>query len=118
MNRIASTPLGGGAPEPQGRGGTPDRGIADVATAAQIAEARRYALDEAVDGELTPELAERLRAHFGTCPECVDEVERVLAMKALVRRCCATDTAPASLRERISIEVQRVEVTITTRRGL
>ncbi len=79
--------------------------------AAEDEAAGLYALEEALDGELSPELAERLQRHLETCPECAEEVERVRRMKALVRRCCAADAAPPALRERIAIEYRRVTVT-------
>ncbi|MGP9693308.1 mycothiol system anti-sigma-R factor [Brachybacterium sp. AOP25-B2-12] len=106
------TPGPGRAEERDGAAEAPHEDTREVA--------RRFALDEAADGELTPELAERLRQHWETCPECVEEVERVLRMKELVRRCCAAETAPASLRERISIEVHRTrtEVSVRTTRSI
>lgn len=70
-------------------------------------------LEEACDGELSPERIQRMLDHLGDCPECAQEVERLRQMKKLVRRSCRSDTAPVSLRERISIEYRRVSVTET-----
>lgn len=76
----------------------------------------RYGLEEAVDGELPHEMVERMTRHANGCPECADELERLRRIKELVRRSCA-DTAPTSLRERITVQYRSVTVTHTTEDG-
>jgi anti-sigma factor (TIGR02949 family) len=70
----------------------------------------RFGLEEALDGELPADVVERMTQHAEGCPECAEELERLRAMKDLVRRCCRSDTAPPTLRERISVQYQRLEV--------
>ncbi|MFE5775516.1 MULTISPECIES: mycothiol system anti-sigma-R factor [Brachybacterium] len=69
----------------------------------------RFGLEEALDGELPRDVVERMTRHAEDCPECADELERLRAMKDLVRRCCANDTAPQTLRERISVQYRSVQ---------
>lgn len=64
----------------------------------------RFGLEEAIDGELPADLVDRMIRHAENCPECADELDRLRRMKELVRRSCCTDAAPASLRERISVQ--------------
>ncbi|MFC7376860.1 MULTISPECIES: mycothiol system anti-sigma-R factor [unclassified Brachybacterium] len=73
----------------------------------------RYGLEEALDGELPPEVVARMERHTEGCPECAEEWEQVRRMKELVRRSCA-DRAPSSLRERIAVQYRSVSVTRTT----
>lgn len=71
----------------------------------------RYGLEEAVDGELPGEMIERMRAHAAHCPECADEMTRLMRIKDLLRRSCRDTVAPRSLRERITVQVRSVEIT-------
>lgn len=64
----------------------------------------RFGLEEAIDGELPADLVDRMIRHADDCPECADELDRLRRMKELVRRSCCTDAAPATLRERISVQ--------------
>lgn len=70
-----------------------------------------FRLEEVCDGEVSPERVDRMLEHLSDCPECAREVERLQRMKEIVRRSCCSDTAPVSLRERISVEYRRVSVT-------
>lgn len=67
-----------------------------------------------VDGELTHEERDALRAHLESCPPCLDEYERDAMLKALVRRSCPCEQAPATLRASvmslISVQVLQVEI--------
>ncbi|HEX7352462.1 mycothiol system anti-sigma-R factor [Brachybacterium sp.] len=76
----------------------------------------RYGLEEALDGELPPELVERMQRHTDDCSECAEEWEQVRRMKELVRRSCA-DQAPSDLRERIAVQCRTVSVTRTEADG-
>ncbi|MCL6423799.1 mycothiol system anti-sigma-R factor [Brachybacterium sp. JHP9] len=71
----------------------------------------RFGLETALDGELPRETVARMTAHAEGCPECAEEMARLRALKELVRRSCASETAPRTLRERISIQYSRIEVT-------
>ncbi len=54
-----------------------------------------------LDGELSEGDADQLRLHIDACEHCLDEVDVVATMKALVKRCCQDQHAPDSLRSRI-----------------
>ena len=77
----------------------------------------RYGLEEALDGEVPPELAERMTAHTADCPECAAEVERLRRLKELVRRSCCDTPAPSGLRDRIALQCRTVTVTSTDADG-
>lgn len=77
----------------------------------------RYGLEEALDGEVPQELAERMTAHTADCPECADEVERLRRLKELVRRSCCDTPAPSDLRDRIALQCRSVSVTSTDADG-
>lgn len=65
---------------------------------------------EYIDQETTPEDGRRIRAHLDGCAECLDEYERDLLLKAVVRRSCAGDTAPGRLRAQIMSRITTVRV--------
>lgn len=77
----------------------------------------RYGLEEAVDGELPGERIARMRAHAADCPECAEEIARLLRIKELLRRSCGRAAAPSSLRERITVEYRSIEVSRRTGEG-
>lgn len=86
------------------------------ATEQQARSDLRYGLEEALDGELPPEMVERMQRHTDDCPECADEWERMRRMKELVRRSFA-ERAPSDLRERITVQCRSVSVTRTEADG-
>jgi len=57
-------------------------------------------LYEYIDGELTPEVKQKITVHLEECAPCLDEADIERAVKALVSRSCQ-DRAPGGLRERI-----------------
>ncbi|MDO5710221.1 MAG: mycothiol system anti-sigma-R factor [Micrococcales bacterium] len=63
---------------------------------------------EYIDRETTPEDGERIRAHLDGCAQCLDEYERDLLLKALVRRSCAGEAAPGRLRAQIMSRITTV----------
>ncbi|WP_347350278.1 mycothiol system anti-sigma-R factor [Intrasporangium sp.] len=70
-------------------------------------------LFEYLDGEMSPEDRARIRAHLDECGPCLKEYDLDTTMKALVKRACAREPAPDSLRAtimtRISMTVIRIE---------
>lgn len=66
-----------------------------------------------LDGELPETDADDLRAHIDACEQCLDEVDVVAALKALVRRSCEGTHAPDALRLRILTQVISVEYRIS-----
>lgn len=69
-------------------------------------------LYEFLDGECCEELEDEIRSHLDICDHCAEDAEVVLALKALVKRCCCQESAPASLRARITAQYA-CEVTVT-----
>lgn len=68
-------------------------------------------LAEYLDGELTESECTALKQHLADCPPCLDEYQRDAIMKALIRRSCQCEEAPAALRTQI---MQRISVQVTT----
>jgi anti-sigma factor (TIGR02949 family) len=58
-------------------------------------------LYELLDNELTPELTERIRRHFASCPECFPRYEFESAFKRFLRARTASRAAPPDLRRRV-----------------
>ncbi|MEO8850394.1 MAG: mycothiol system anti-sigma-R factor [Allobranchiibius sp.] len=63
-----------------------------------------------LDGELSDFECAHLRAHLKECPPCLQEYERDAILKALVRRSCASEAAPATLRAQIMTQITTVRV--------
>ncbi|UJH71521.1 mycothiol system anti-sigma-R factor [Ornithinimicrobium sp. INDO-MA30-4] len=62
-------------------------------------------LFEYVDNEAGKEDAAQIKAHLDDCGSCLREYERDLLLKALVRRACEKESAPAALRTRIMTRI-------------
>lgn len=56
---------------------------------------------EYIDEEMTEEDCERIRAHLDSCGPCMSEYHRDVLLKAIVRRSCTCEPAPAQLRLQI-----------------
>jgi mycothiol system anti-sigma-R factor len=67
-------------------------------------------LFEFVDDETEPFDRDRIQEHLDQCGSCLAEYERDLLIKALVRRACACEQAPPSLRSQI---MTRITTTVT-----
>ncbi|GGK65355.1 mycothiol system anti-sigma-R factor [Ornithinimicrobium pekingense] len=67
-------------------------------------------LFEFVDNETGPLDRARIEAHLDECGPCLAEYERDLLVKALVRRACACQQAPDTLRSQI---LTRITTTVT-----
>lgn len=68
-------------------------------------EEKYQSLFALLDDELTAAECEDLRQHLADCPECYARLAAEQQVRALVRKCCDTE-APATLRERISIQLR------------
>lgn len=62
--------------------------------------------DEADEGQCA-----QIRAHMAECAHCDDLVVSQRSFKALLARACGCEEAPESLRERVSINYVRINVT-------
>ncbi|GAA1473981.1 MAG: mycothiol system anti-sigma-R factor [Corynebacterium aurimucosum] len=52
-----------------------------------------------------------IREHLAQCDACQQRVESEEVVRALVRKCCGGQVAPQSLRQRISVQITRTEIT-------
>ena len=68
-------------------------------------------LFEFVDDETVAVDRERIQAHLEECSSCLAEYEMDLLLKALVRRACARQSAPATLRAHILTQITVVHRT-------
>ena len=69
-------------------------------------------LFEFVDNETEPLDRARIQAHLDECGACLAEYERDLLVKALIRRACACQPAPAALRRQIMTRITTTTVTV------
>jgi mycothiol system anti-sigma-R factor len=63
---------------------------------------------EYLDGELGPSELDKIRQHLDECGPCLREYDLDDALKALVRRSCGCEQAPADLRDRILVRITEV----------
>lgn len=64
------------------------------------------------DPSTTPEQAREIIAVISGCPRCHGILESEQEVRALLQKCCAAEAAaPARLRQRITMEIRRVQVT-------
>lgn len=63
---------------------------------------------EYIDEEMTDEDCTRVREHLEACGPCMTEYHRDLLIKALVRRSCACEQAPPTLRLQIMARITTV----------
>lgn len=63
---------------------------------------------EYIDQELTPGDCDRIKAHLDECGECMNAYERDRLLKALIRRSCACEVAPETLRLSIMTRITTV----------
>ncbi|MDV3220018.1 mycothiol system anti-sigma-R factor [Intrasporangium sp.] len=68
---------------------------------------------EFLDGELGPSECAKIQAHLDECGPCFNEYNLDTTLKSLIKRSCANEHAPDTLRTaimaRISLSVFRVE---------
>lgn len=63
---------------------------------------------EYLDGEMDEHDVTRIRHHLEECRYCLSQYGVDLALKALLRRSCACEPAPQSLRTRIMVQISEV----------
>ncbi|HMM95449.1 mycothiol system anti-sigma-R factor [Phycicoccus sp.] len=56
---------------------------------------------EYLDGEMSPEEVRRVATHLAECRPCLAEHDLDAAVKAVVKRSCAEEVAPAALRMQV-----------------
>ena len=65
-----------------------------------------------LDNELDASDVDSVRAHLEECAPCLQSYDLQRTVKALVARSCH-EHAPDSLRERVRIQIQQIQVTYT-----
>lgn len=68
----------------------------------------RLRVYEYIDAEMDQGDCSRVKAHLDECGMCMSEYERDLVLKALVRRSCACEPAPTTLRLQILARITTV----------
>lgn len=69
-----------------------------------------HRLYEYLDGEMTPGDTARIATHLAACGPCMEEHDLEAMMKALVRRSCGAEVAPAHLRSTIVTRITTVRI--------
>jgi mycothiol system anti-sigma-R factor len=63
---------------------------------------------EYLDGEMDEHDVAKIRQHLEECRPCLSQYDIDLALKALLRRSCACESAPEELRTRIMVRITEV----------
>jgi mycothiol system anti-sigma-R factor len=66
-----------------------------------------------LDGEIDDSHRNEVRIHLDECGPCLREFGIEQEVKALVARCCGSDTAPDSLKDRLRVKLAEVQVQIS-----
>ena len=75
----------------------------------------RLQLYEYLDGEMDPDDCVKIREHLTYCGPCLKEYDLDHMLKALVRRSCGCETAPAELRMQILSRITTINLTVEYR---
>ncbi len=62
-------------------------------------------LFELLDAQMPLEAAARLRRHCETCPHCSELTEAEIHVREIVKRSCCAESAPVSLRMRVTNQI-------------
>jgi len=68
-----------------------------------------------LDLECTDERRLVIREHLDECSPCLREFGIELEVKALVARCCGSETAPLELKQRLRVKLAELVVNADTR---
>jgi mycothiol system anti-sigma-R factor len=75
----------------------------------------RLQLYEYLDGEMDLSDCAKIREHLAQCGPCLKEYDLDQTLKALVRRSCGCEAAPAALRMQILSAITTITMTIEIR---
>lgn len=65
------------------------------------------------DRELSEAEADAIREHLMACEPCLDRYDVEHALRILIRRCCAAERAPETLRLRVRAQFTTTTVIVT-----
>jgi mycothiol system anti-sigma-R factor len=66
-----------------------------------------------LDGEMGPDDCRKIKQHLNECGHCLKEYDIDQMLKALVRRSCGSEHAPAQLRLQIIARITSVRVELS-----
>ena len=75
----------------------------------------RLQLYEYLDGEMGSDDCVKIREHLEHCGPCLKEYDLDQTLKALVRRSCGCEVAPAELRMQIMSRITTIDITVEFR---
>jgi len=67
-----------------------------------------------LDGEIDDAHRAEVRTHLDECGPCLRQFGIEQEVKALVARCCGSDTAPDGLKDRLRAKLTEVRIEIST----
>ena len=69
-------------------------------------------MHEFLDNELDEATGDEIRAHLAACEPCLHRYDVEQAVRVLLRKCCTSEVAPASLRTRIVTQLTVIRRTL------
>lgn len=71
-----------------------------------------HRMHEFLDNELDEATGDEIRAHLAACEPCLHRYDVEQAVRTLLRECCTSEVAPASLRTRIVTQLTVIRRTL------
>jgi anti-sigma factor (TIGR02949 family) len=81
----------------------------DRADYCELVAERMY---EFLDNELDEASGDEIRAHLAACEPCLHRFDVEQAVRTVLRKCCTSEVAPASLRTRIVTQLTVIRRTL------
>ena len=66
-----------------------------------------------LDNELDEADCAAVQHHLDECGPCLEKFDLQRTVKAIVHRSCSSEVAPSELRERVVVQIRRVQIRIT-----
>ena len=71
-----------------------------------------HRMHEFLDNEVDDATGDEIRAHLAACEPCLHRYDVEQAVRVLLRKCCTSEVAPASLRTRIVTQLTVIRRTL------
>jgi anti-sigma factor (TIGR02949 family) len=71
-----------------------------------------HRMHEFLDNEVDEATGDEIRAHLAACEPCLHRYDVEQAVRTLLRKCCTSEVAPASLRTRIVTQLTVIRRTL------